>query len=247
MSVTKKLKWKRALSTLRFCYEEMDYVKEVSKTSGPEFEAFYRRFCAENDINIGQLDKQNKEKLETLYGNHEITDNSAAQDSDIDSNNNTSIIIHDKKFSKDGLEREKYQMTADEIATHEAFSKLFKRIALKLHPDRVDKTLPTDEIKSRISMFQKVNQALEDRKYYLLLEVAERYSITTPRNYDQQSRWMKREADRLRGVIIKEKNNYNYGFSECDTDEEKKRLIKKFIFQLFGISVQQIVDKPNQK
>ena len=128
-------------------------------------------------------------------------------------------------------------MSADDIAMHDAFSKLFKQIALKLHPDRIDKLLPDDEIKMRINMFQNANQAFEDKKYYILLDLADRYNITTPKNYEQQTRWMKRESQRIVELVDKEKNTYNYSFAEAETEEEKERLIKKFIYQLFRVIV----------
>ena len=234
MSVTRKLKWKRTLATLRFCYEELEYVKEAASTSAAEFETYYRRFCVENNINVHELDKQNKQRIDELYGRHEITDNHAEHETHIEDIGDTSIVVHNKKPLEDN---EEYQMTTDEIAIHEAFSKLYKKIALKLHPDRLNKNLPEDETKSRINMFQKANRAFEDKKYYFLLDVAERYSISTPRNYEQQARWMKREADKVAHQIQKEKNTYNYGFSECETDEERDALIRKFIFQLFRVVV----------
>ena len=46
MSAVKNLQWKRALSTLRFSHEELEYAKEVSRQAAPEFEAYYRRFGA---------------------------------------------------------------------------------------------------------------------------------------------------------------------------------------------------------
>ena len=86
-------------------------------------------------------------------------------------------------------------------------------------------------------MFQQVNQAFEDRKYYLLLDVAEKYKITTPKNYDLQTRWMKREAEKIQQTIDKEKNTYNYSFAESETDQQREHLMRKFIHQLFRMSV----------
>ena len=235
MSVTKKLKWKRALSTLRFSYDELEYVQETIKDIAPQFEAFYRKFCAEKGINIAELDRQHKERLQKLYGSNEITDKNTQEEPDIQSPGNTSIVVHENT-PKD-KEAEEYQLTADDIAIHDAFSKLFKQIALKLHPDKLDKSLPEDEIKLRISMFQQVNQAFEDRKYYLLLDVAEKYKITTPKNYDLQTRWMKREAEKIQQTIDKEKNTYNYSFAESETDQQREHLMRKFIHQLFRMSV----------
>tara|TARA_R100001509_G_scaffold165145_1_gene145437 strand:- start:1040 stop:1744 length:705 start_codon:yes stop_codon:yes gene_type:complete len=234
MSITKKLKWKRALSTLRFSYDELDYVKEASKAAAQEFEAYYRKYCAENGINISQLDRQHKDNLDKLYGRNEITDGNADKQPQIQSAGETAIVIHDQvPLGND----EEYQMTADDIAMHDAFSKLFKQIALKLHPDRIDKSLPDDEQKLRISMFQNANQAFEDKKYYILLDVAEKYNITTPKNYNQQTRWMKKETTMLQQMIANQKNTYNYCFAETETDQEKDMLIKKFLQQLFRINV----------
>jgi len=234
MSVSKKLKWKRSLSRLRFCYDELEYTTEVAKAAAADFEAFYRKFCAEKDINISKLDNHNKERLNKLYGRNEIADNNTTQQSNVDSPDDTTIVIHDNRTLDDNGD---YEMTADDIAMHDAFSKLFKQIALRLHPDRIDKSLPDDEIKMRVNMFQKANRAFEDKKYYLLLDLADKYNITTPKNYEQQTRWMKRECARVVEVVDKEKNTYNYGFAEAQTDEEKEALIKKFIFQLFRVVV----------
>ena len=69
------------------------------------------------------------------------------------------------------------------------------------------------------------------------MDIAEKLNITTPKNYDLQIRWMKREAKALNEKIASEKNKYNFVFSEAETDEEKDAIIEKFLHQLFGIFV----------
>ena len=86
-------------------------------------------------------------------------------------------------------------------------------------------------------MFTKAKDALEDKKYYILLEVAERFKITTPRNYDLQTRWMKKEAQSVSLQIDSTKNTYNYTFGIAETEQEKENLIRKFLQQLFRMSV----------
>ena len=233
MSVNSKLKWKRALSRLRFCYDELEYTRESAKAAGPKFEEFYRKFCAEKGISIYELDCKNEQRLSELYGSNKIADNNTNNQPDIHSPGNTAIIVHNDTPSSNS----EYTTTADDIAMHEAFSKLFKQIALKLHPDRIDKTLSDNERELRISMFQQANQAFEEKKYYFLLDLADRYNITVPKNYEQQTRWMKRESQRIVALVDKEKNTYNYGFAEAETDEQREQLIKKFMFQLFRIRV----------
>ena len=234
MPVSKKLKWKRALSRLRFCYDELEYTQESAKAAAPEFEKFYRKYCAERNIQISQLEKLNKEKIEELYGRHKIADKSAEDKPHIDALSNTAIIIHDNKTSEG---TDEYKNTADDIAMHDAFSKLFKQIALKLHPDRIDKSLSEDEREMRINMFQNANQAFEDKKYYILLDLADRYGISTPKNYDLQIRWMQRESEKVVQQVDSEKNTYNFCFSQAETDEERTTLIKKFMYQLFRVIV----------
>ena len=80
-------------------------------------------------------------------------------------------------------------------------------------------------------------EALEDKKYYVLLDVAESFKITTPKNYDLQTRWMKREAQSVSLQIDGVKNTYNYTFGVAETEKEKENLIRKFLQQLFRMSV----------
>lgn len=236
MPVNKKLQWRRSLSTLKFLHEELDYITAVSSESAAAFEAYYRKFCAEKNINISELDKQHRERLDALYGCHEIADKDAEDHPEVQPVDDTSMVIVHSESPPE--QDEDYQMTADEIATHEAFSKLFKRIALILHPDKIDENLPQPETRSRVSMFRDCVKALEHKKYFILLDVAERFSITTPKNYETQTRWMKRASIELRTEIEKQKNTYNYSFAEAETDEQKEILIRKFLHQLFRMSVQ---------
>ncbi len=66
MSAVKKLKWKRSLSKLRFSYEELEYVEEVSAEAALEFEKHYRKFCALNNVDIPTLEKKIKKGWKTI-------------------------------------------------------------------------------------------------------------------------------------------------------------------------------------
>ena len=112
-----------------------------------------------------------------------------------------------------------------------------KKIALSLHPDRVDKNLPPETRKDMVSRFRKANRAMEQRKYFILLDIADELNITTPRNYAQQNRWMKREIDRIEPLVRAQKNTYNYKFADTETDDERDVLIKQFLYQLFGFQL----------
>ena len=115
-------------------------------------------------------------------------------------------------------------MTADDIAIHESFSKLFKKIALVIHPDKMNKNLPDDEIEMRINMFTDAKQSLQDKKYFVLLEIAENLKISLPKNYDLQTRWMSREFEKFYRKFCAEKN---VNIAELDR-QHKERLDKLY-------------------
>ncbi len=54
--------------------------------------------------------------------------------------------------------------------------------------------------------------------------------------YKEQIRWMKSEIEMLKSQVEQQKQTYNYAFTECETEAEKDRLVKKFMKQLFNIN-----------
>ena len=83
-------------------------------------------------------------------------------------------------------------------------------------------------------MFSDAKRALEDHRYFKLLELAEEFKVATPRNYAQQIRWMKKESVALAQLIQVEKDTYNYMFAECESDGARDKLIRRFMIQIFG-------------
>jgi hypothetical protein len=235
MSVVKKKKWKRALSHLRFGYEEVEIIREIARDTAPDFQAYYENFCRTRGINIAELNDRHRNRVEDLYNIEKaIPDSEHTDKTEIHAPDDTTIALHNKNPVEQDDKRE---MTADETAVHEAFSKLFKKIALKIHPDRLRDMSP-DEREVKVSMFQKANKSLEDRKYFTLIDIALQLKIQTPKNYDEQTRWMKKETTLLEQQIKKEKSTYNFLFSEAETEEERDQLIRGFLLQVFQIHVE---------
>ena len=237
MSITHKIKWKRVLSHLRYCYEQKDLIKEISNQTGDDFQKYYESFCRKRNINISELNNKHRDRVNELYDvKKQIPNAENENQSDIHSPEDAFITLHNGG-SEDNEEIEKHQMTADEKAVHESFSKLYKQIALKIHPDKLGDDIPSDEKQLKISMFQKVNKAFESKKYFVLLDVADELGVQTPKNYAQQTRWMKKEISNIESEINTLKNTYNFLFSETDTDNERDQLMRNFLFQVFRINV----------
>ena len=241
MAVAHKLKWKRILNKLKFCNAELEAVKEIAHSTGPEFQKYYESFCATHNVDVQQLNQTHKDRLNKLYG-QPYANTGDDNEPDIDGSDESTIVVHRNPppgYGPPPPEVKRLQMSQDELEIHEAFAKLFKKIALVVHPDRLDATVPHAVRKDMISSFQKANQAFEERKYFVLLEIAESLSIATPKNYKQQSRWMLREIDKIECLIEREKGTYNFKFADRESPEERDHLIKQFLFQLFKVQVPQ--------
>jgi len=63
----KKLKFKKLLNEYRSHSYELKYIKEVLKDGLPEFEIYYRNYCATNDINLQDLNIKNSARVDQIF------------------------------------------------------------------------------------------------------------------------------------------------------------------------------------
>ena len=231
MGAYKKLKWKRVLNECRFLKEENELVKSMSREGAPFFQEHYESVLAEYQLDLNQLNRDNSERIKEAYN--------ISETEEIDGNlpltsNCSSLMVTNKVIEK----TEEVQLTEDEIVLHATFSKLFKKIALKIHPDKIDPVKHSfDERRKMSTNFKKANDALQNKDYFILLDLAEELDISVPKNYDQQIRWMRHQLNQLSEDLHREKATYSYLFAEKETKEEKDLLIKQFIKQLFNIDL----------
>lgn len=231
MSITRKLKWQRCIEQLKFQQLEIRSIGEIIKSVGGEYQQYYEAFCATRHIDIRALNEKHQDRIGQLYGSGQPNKEDADNDEpNIDGSEDSAIIIHNNPSYDDTPTEEDQKMD-------EAFSRFFKNIALVLHPDRIDKSLPEHIQKDMVNRFQDANRALEQKKYFILLDVAVQFGINPPRNQTQQLRWMKRESAKMEAYLDKQKNTYNYKFAEAETPEEKDKLIEQFLYQLFRLEL----------
>jgi len=207
VSASQKLKWKKLLNQLRYFYGELELVEEISTAAAPDFQQYYETFCVKNDIDRGNLNKEHAGHIDEVYG----------------------------PGNSEGAQKPDEEKTEiDEI-----FAKLFKKIAFILHPDRLasDLSLTAEEKSERIEMFKRIKNALEEKKYFLLIDCAEKYNVALPKTYKTHTQWMKKELQTVSENITKTTSSYNYMFAECDDDECRDEVIRRFMQQLFQINV----------
>ena len=231
MSAYQKLKWRKTLNEFKFLKEEYEIIRNLSRAVASEFQEHYEQFLGNHDIDHGELNKKHEERIKEAYNikeEQEIGEVPAIEPG------SEHLMICETPVDKP----EDVQLTEDEIIIHNLFSKLFKNIAMKVHPDKIDPHKYNFEERRRMSEnFKKANKALEEKNYFILIDIAEKLDISLPKNYDQQTRWMKSQLKEMAQKVTKEKLTYNYLFSEKETKEEKDNLMKQFIQQLFGIQV----------
>ena len=221
MSASSKLRWKRTLNELKFLHEEFDLVKEIGREHATDFQLYFEDYCRKYEIDFAKATDdslahqarqgplQPQAAPELLGGLVKYEEQEETEETDVP-----------------------YQMSKDEQEVFDTFSKLFKQLALILHPDKLGNDLPAEEMRVKLREFKEANDALNQHRYFVLLDLAAKYKVRLPKNYNQQIRWMKKQIVKVKTDVEREKKKYNYVFAECETAEEKERLMKSFINQI---------------
>lgn len=236
MAVAHKLKWRKFVNELRYMYEELDLIDEISAAAAPDFQAYYEGFCRQHNLDIGELNKQNADRLANIYGKKKDTDH--PDFGALPYSGSTDLVPWEGELPVEEFEETHTDYESEDYLMHEIFSKLFKKLALQLHPDKLTHTnLTAAEKKEKAEMFTKAKEALEEKRYFWLLDYAEKLKVPLPRNYKQQTKWMKKEIERVRAQSTQKSRSFNYMFSECDTDIQRDNVIKQFVWHLFRIKI----------
>lgn len=134
-------------------------------------------------------------------------------------------FYHDLKVEKTNTSNSKPNTNNEE---HKEFSKLFRKIALHIHPDRV-MNLPETEQNERMEDFNLAKTNLDKGEYVVLFQIAKKYKVPIEKDYKKHSKWMKNQIELYELLIHEQLQTYGYAYSECETEEEKVLLFEKFI------------------
>jgi len=223
------LKWKRALNEIKFKHEELELIKEICRTHGVEFHTFMEEYCEQNGINLGKLNQEKGVREAKAKQEFQAIEEQQQESPE------GKMVVSENHFTENAPPvEEMFVEERDHDEMRRAFKDLFKKLALNLHPDRAA-GLTAEERDVRLSMFKDAKQALDNGDYFLLLEMSEKFNIRMPKNYKQQTRWMKARIKQLNQEIQAEKHTYNYVFSECETEDEKVKIVRNFLRQIFQI------------
>ena len=222
------LKWKRALNEIKFKHEELELVKEICDGHGVDFQMFMEEYCAKNNIDLKALNHKRGLKIAKQKAKDNQVKEIEQKTQETLAHMENPKVEHAPRVEQINVE------SKDKDEMHKTFKDLFKKLALNLHPDRVG-DLTAEEREVRLSMFKDAKQALDNGDYFLLLDMSEKFNIRIPKNFKQQTRWMKARTKQLDQEIKAQKHTYNYIFSEAETESEKVQIVKNFLRQIFQI------------
>ena len=148
-------KYRKMVKQLVYHRTELEYQEVVLKEVHIEFNKYYAKYCAENDIDLSEFNKENSDNIEKEY---EPLEKKQEVEEGI-------IVSNDKsKEDKEGMKE---------------FSKVYKMIAKKIHPDVLAQRLQTEETLEKEEMFKIATKSYHECDWGVFVEIFLEESIHT--------------------------------------------------------------------
>jgi hypothetical protein len=193
-------KYQKLLREVTYLRNEYEYQQEILNEVHHDFEHYYREWCANNDVDIDGLNKKHSKRV-------------------------------DKLITKPSKREEISPISGEQIETKRKankFSKLYKKLARELHPDKNE---------GNAEKFAKVSDAYNNGHWSVLLEAASDMNLL-PDNFKEIFPLMREEIDELRKKISNNESMYSWKFFECEENDTcKDELVKQFLRHLFKLEV----------
>jgi len=197
-------KYKKKVRELLFARSELEYQETILKDAHYEFEVYYLRYCAENNIDLSSLKQGNEEKVENIFAK---------------SNSKKNELIH--KPVEKAQDKTK------------VFNSIYREVAKKIHPDKLSIFLPEDEIREKENMFKSAAGAMTNADWGKLLEVADRLNIK-PKTFEGMPEQLDLEIEKVNKIVNLNKTTYSWIWANCEDEECKERVVLSFLHQLFN-------------
>ena len=104
-----------------------------------------------------------------------------------------------------------------------AFKKLYKKIARKLHPD-----LGGDE-----KEFQEATAAMAEKNFEKILDICDKHDILIEID-KEMLKLLEEQISETKGKIKKEKSTYSWSLYSCADDKCKDNVVRNFLKHLFN-------------
>jgi hypothetical protein len=199
-------KYRKLVKQLVYHRTELEYQEVVLKEVHIEFNKYYAKYCAENDIDLSEFNKENSENIEKEY---EPLEKKQEVEEGI-------IVSNDKsKEDKEGMKE---------------FSKVYKMIAKKIHPDVLAQRLQTEETLEKEEMFKIATKSYHECDWGVFVEIAEDLKVQ-PSNAKKLCKHIRKEIEVIKKKVERNSTMYSWKFHECEDNKECKDLLMKSFMQ----------------
>ena len=196
-------KYRKKVKELLFARSELEYQDMILSDANHDFEEYYLRYCAENNIDLSSLKSGKEQKIDNIFTSTEAK--------------KRALIHKPVEKAKDKTK---------------VFNGIYKEIAKRIHPDKLSIFLPVDELNSKENMFKTASGAMKDCDWGKLLEVADRLDIK-PKTFDGMIEQMDLEIAKINKIIKHNKRTYSWIWYNCKSEAGKDEVIKQFLHHLF--------------
>ena len=204
-----KFKFLKLLNEYRSLKYELEYIRDILTEGHQEFEIYYRTWCAENNVDLEELNKRNQRKVDMIF-------------------------IEEKSYAiKEQMVVKKFK--EENTSGDDDFKKVFRSVARKLHPDTLKGDDPRKE--EYESAFKRASSANESGQWGDLFDIVDQYKIPL-KDYKQPIKCLEFDIEKVKRDIKKEKGTYSWLLHEAETKKQKENIVKRFLNQLFGWSEQ---------
>ena len=201
-------RYKKLAKQLVYHRTELDYQKEVLKDAHIEFDKYQRQYCAENNIDLSKFNKDNSNKIKKIF-----------KPTEREQKTEEGIIVSNDK-------------TEENRESMKEFSKVYKLIAKKIHPDVLGQRLQTEETLEKEEMFKIATKSYHECDWGVFVEVAENLNIK-PSNSNKLCKFIKKEIEKVKKEVQHNSSMYSWKFYECEDNKEcKDSLIESFLKRL---------------
>jgi len=188
-----------AILKLRYAKADCEYAQMVTETVAPEFDKAFLDWCAKNNILTASQREKHRAKLKP------ISEEEA-----------------ERNFTPDSEEA-----PAPSKKKHPAVMKVFKKIASKIHPDKLV-NVEEGYREQMEDMYKKATKAMQDNDWYSLYIICMDLRIRMPRITKEQINIIEKNAEEYMQKTKTFKKSYAWVYDEVESEEEKETLFRSF-------------------
>tara|TARA_R110000824_G_scaffold89748_4_gene219781 strand:+ start:549 stop:1193 length:645 start_codon:yes stop_codon:yes gene_type:complete len=205
-------KYKKLVKELLYHRSELEFQEEVLKEAHINFERYQHAYAAKNNLNLQEMQHENATQIDKVLP--------PPKPQAVDERG-LIVVNTNEEEDKDQIKQ---------------FSKVYKMIAKKIHPDKFANRMRTEEIKEKEELFKQASSGFESRDWGKMLEVAEQTNVK-PFNALELCPEIKKEIKKIKIKVEKNRNTYSWKFHQCEESEECQDIVMADFFKrLFNYS-----------